>query len=174
MHLEAETTMTQALLRRFMTYQFLRRRGSWQVNLFLMPSLLLLLLAVAAFTQSWDGVSIPLVVMLALMSVFVPLFPSLVARMSFRRAPADLLTQHFTFDDETFDVENNRSDRIQGTTHARYDGLVSAVETREDFFLYIQKHQAFLVAKADFRVGDPADLSKALADALGAKFRKVP
>lgn len=53
----------------------------------------------------------------------------------------------------------------------RYDGLLKAVETKSDFYLYTARNQAYLVDKEYFTNGTPEELRGYLQKVLGAKFK---
>jgi hypothetical protein len=172
MHLEAKTTITKELYRRFVKYHLHRRKGIWRTNQILLPVLLALCLLLLWMT-SFETNGIILTAFAIMLNLLATLLPFISSALGFRRMPKDRLAQQFTFNDETFEVVNNSSSRLVGNTIGRYDGLVTAVESTDDFYLFVEKNQAFLVQKKDFTVGDPAELANRLAELLGPQYKKT-
>lgn len=72
----------------------------------------------------------------------------------------------FSFYDKNFLVENNN-----GVFTFRYFMLHRVFETDDFFYLYVNKENAFLVAKKTFSLGTAEDFSKFIKDKCKLKYR---
>lgn len=75
-------------------------------------------------------------------------------------------TNVFSFYDKNFLVENNN-----GVFTFRYFMLHRVFETDDFFYLYVNKENAFLVAKKTFSLGTAEDFSKFIKDKCKLKYR---
>lgn len=75
-------------------------------------------------------------------------------------------TNVFSFYDKNFLVENNN-----GVFTFRYFMLHRVFETNDFFYLYVNKENAFLVAKKTFSLGTAEDFSKFIKDKCKLKYR---
>lgn len=54
-----------------------------------------------------------------------------------------------------------------------YAAFVKLVEDRKYFFLFVQKHEAHILPKADFTQGDPVDFAAFIAEKTGIEVKRV-
>lgn len=89
-----------------------------------------------------------------------------------KKSGAALVTEVTIFTDNGF-TRSARSEEggAPDNTSMQYTTLVRAVETSKDFYLFTSPAQAFLVDKAYFTKGTPAELRATLRQRLGDKFK---
>lgn len=76
-------------------------------------------------------------------------------------------TNTFTFFDKNFEVKNNNGSFIY-----RYIMLRKVFETRDYFYLYVTKENAFLISKKTFSLGSSEDFSKFISSKCKFRFRR--
>ncbi len=76
-------------------------------------------------------------------------------------------TNTFIFFDKNFEVKNNN-----GTFTYRYFMLHKVFETKDFFYLYVTRENAFLISKSAFSLGSSDDFSKFIKKKCGIKFKK--
>lgn len=76
-------------------------------------------------------------------------------------------TNTFTFFDKNFEVKNNNGSFIY-----RYIMLRKVFETKDYFYLYVTKENAFLISKKTFSLGSSEDFSKFLSSKCKFRFRR--
>lgn len=76
-------------------------------------------------------------------------------------------TNTFKFFDKHFEVKNNN-----GSFVYRYFMLHKVFETKNFFYLYVNRENAFLISKSAFSLGTTEDFSKFMKKKCGIKFRK--
>lgn len=94
--------------------------------------------------------------------------------MDFRKkAGIALQTEVYIFTEATITRSvRHEEGGLPDNSSTRYDGLLRAVETKQDFYLFTGPSQAYLVDKAYFTKGTPEELSEALQRMLGQKYKK--
>lgn len=68
-------------------------------------------------------------------------------------------------------IESGNADMMQSSGNYTYDMLFSAYETRDYFFVYLNKMNAFVINKSGFIKGTPDDLRGLLSSKFGKKFK---
>lgn len=76
-------------------------------------------------------------------------------------------TNTFKFFDKNFEVKNNN-----GSFVFKYFMLHRIFETKDFFYLYVNRENAFLVSKSAFSLGTSDDFSKFIKKKCGIKFKK--
>ena len=79
---------------------------------------------------------------------------------------SDNNTNTFIFFDKNFEVTNNN-----GSFKFKYFMLHKIFETNDFFYLYVNKENAFLVAKDSFTFGTPEDFSKFVKNKCKFKYK---
>lgn len=139
-------------------------------NMVLMPVLFL-----AAAFLLWS-MNVTYLLILALLVLLVAYFvvqmyarPASVFR---KKGGVALQTEVYIFT-ETGYSRSVRSEEggLPDNANGRYDALVQAVETKQDFYLYHSPGRAYLVDKAYFTNGTPEELRAVLRKALGKAFK---
>jgi hypothetical protein len=173
MRLEAETTLTKPLLRKYLHWMLIENQKKRLAVVQLLGALLIALSFGLIWIAPTDAAGyIGLALTAAILAGFFTL-PRWAASLRFRGMPEDMKTQRFVFLDDAFVADLDAGERLKGHSTVRYDGLVKAVEDKDVFYLFIRKDNAFVVAKADFTVGNPKDLGERLAKLPGGRFVHV-
>lgn len=74
----------------------------------------------------------------------------------------------YTFSDETVQIQDTLEEG-----KLNYAAFVKLMEDRKYFFLFVQKHAAHILPKADFMQGDPADFAAFIAEKTGIEVKRV-
>ena len=80
--------------------------------------------------------------------------------------------QQFQFFDDRFMCSQIKGDEFNDFMQAKYSMLFRAIETKEQYFLYISRTQCYVINKADITAGSVEELNKILTNNLGEKFKK--
>jgi hypothetical protein len=81
------------------------------------------------------------------------------------------ITGSYSFDGEFFEADSTRP-LADGHSRYQYEAIRRAYERKCAFYIFIDRHRAFVVDKNGFTQGGPEDLRNILAAKLGKKFKK--
>lgn len=89
-----------------------------------------------------------------------------------KKEGAALQTELYIFTETSF-TRSVRSEEsgMQDTSSGQYNLFISAVETKEDFYLFTSPSQAYLLDKEYFTKGSPEEMRATLRAKLGDKFK---
>lgn len=166
---KAQTHYTKELMLRFA--RFNSRKQSSQIITYVILELLLFSFALMFIVTSENllefFISIGLItpLCLALIPVIVLLTPYLVAKMSGNVIGA---INTYEFNENEFVIESSLP-TLAGQTKISLSHLVRVYETRDAFYLYISKMQAFIINKNDIIEGNLSDLQEIFRSHLPAK-----
>lgn len=76
------------------------------------------------------------------------------------------LTNTFTFYEKNFEVKN-----VNGKFIYKFSNLRKVFETKDYFYLYVTKENAFLLSKSTFSFGTSYNFSKFIKDKCGLKYK---
>lgn len=156
---------------RFYRYQFVHasaEQGGGRGLLFMCIAVIVIA-AISFFSgvMSWPA----LVLMLAAAAFIVYSMYIKPSSIFKRKSGVAMQTEVYLFAETSF-TRSVRSEEggLPENTSSRYDGLVKAVETKSDFYLFTGTTQAYLVDKQYFTNGTPEELRACLRTALDKKF----
>lgn len=161
----------EALFGRFYRYRLLKGVGGGsRFSVVVLPILVVLVCLLMLMTGINPGVAlVPAVLVGGYLIYTLYVQPGALFR---KQAGAALQTIVYLFTDTNF-TRSVRSEEggLPDNSSLRYDGLVMAVETAKDFYLFTSPKQAYLVDKEYFTKGTPDELRETLRRVLGAKFK---
>ncbi len=174
MRLEAETTLTKPLLRKYLHWTLVENQRKRLAVVQLFGALLAMLSFLLIWKLPYDATGyVGLVLAVAVVAGFTTM-PRWSAALQYRRQKGvDPVRQRFSFLDDAFEADRDPADASKGRATVRYDGLVKAVDDKDAFYLFITKNSAYVVGKADFTVGDPKELGDRLAKLPAKRFARV-
>lgn len=109
-----------------------------------------------------------LVLLEAFMACFYFLFPKL--KYDAAHGKYDYPVENdYTFKDDCMIVETNIGSKYTKNT-IKYNKLSAAYEVKDFFYIYAEKHGAYIAEKSRFTNGSVKELSKALKKYMGKKF----
>lgn len=85
---------------------------------------------------------------------------------------SDKLTENLENTFELFD-DNLKVTNSVSASDIRYDQLFKVYESKNCFYLYINKLQVFILNKNNFSVGNSDEFSKFIEEKLGKNFKKI-
>lgn len=88
--------------------------------------------------------------------------------MSYRGRNRGIKEISYTFCDETLLIQDALEEGKLG-----YAAFTKLVEDRKRYFLFVQKHAAYILPKSDFTEGDPAEFGAFIAEKTGLKVKRV-
>lgn len=172
---ESYTNMTYEVYRKFNLFTILFSKTSnlvvyiiWMViSIFAIPAFFIKLFTAPERISA--GIAIYI---FAFLFVFLILWIPFVIKRAYKKSA--LLYQnpiHNLFYEEHFSVIYN-SPLCSGENMVRYEGLTGISETKDCFYLYINKIQAYVITKSGITQGTPEQLSAFLSQKVGYKFKK--
>lgn len=163
-----EMPTNEQIFSRFFRYNLLHSPA--RANVLLLPLFMLALAAGLYFL----GLSIWLIGLVLLLTAAYLVYqlylrPTAIFR---QKSGIALQTEVYIFTENGY-TRTVRSEEggLPDNTHLRYDALLKAAETQNDFYLYYRPGHAHLVDKTYFTKGEPAELRETLRAALGEKFK---
>lgn len=165
-----EMPTNEQIFGRFYRYQLLHGESEGGRGALYMPLLLVILagLSLLMGLKAWVAGAI-CVAAIALFVYTMWIKPGTIFR---KKGGIALQTEVYIFT-ETGLTRSLRSEEggLPENTSMRYDGLLKAVETKQDFYLYTAPNQAYFVDKEYFTNGSPEELHSFLQATLGSKFK---
>mgnify|MGYP003701367825 CR=1 FL=1 len=167
-----EMPTNEHIFGRFYRYQMIRGSdsASSRMNLIILPVILIL---AAIFMVVAAGNWLFPVIVLALTGAYLGYMLYLRPNSLFhKKAGIALQTEVYIFTENGF-TRSVRSEEggMPDNTSGRYDGLLAAVETKNDFYLYTGRTQAYLVGKGEFTNGTTEKLRAMLQKTMEDKFK---
>lgn len=167
-----EMPTNEQVFGRFYRYQLMHdpRGGSARMGFIMMP-----VLAVLVGLFLWY-VGLPIWLPVALVAVVAAwLVYSLYLKpgMLFRKKEGAALQTEVTLFTDNSLTHSVRSEEggLPENNSVQYTGLVQAVETNHDFFLFTTRREAVLIDKEFFTKGSPEELRETLKQRMGSKFK---
>lgn len=173
--IRVETGMNYEDFKRFSWFNVLRRgRGLRPAFIVMLAALALsvaafiLLLAVEGFAGFLESTGVTVLIVLLIFPFYFGML-TLMFRLIYKRSENVLSAVHrYEFSADALRVESTGG-TLSGTTEARYENLHRAYETRDDFYIYVNKVQAFLLAKRYFD-GREDELAALLREKMGKNY----
>jgi hypothetical protein len=172
MRLEAETTLTRPLLRRYLFWLVFRKRKGYGNKLLAALGVLALLVGATLLVDPAETTGCVVLGFLAALAAVFLLLPRISASLQLRSARQDALRQRLVFGDDAFEVSSEGEGAARSRTTVRYAGMPLAVENGGDLYLFFDRRQAYLMRKTDFVQGTSDELVARLRQVLGARFVK--
>jgi Mn2+/Fe2+ NRAMP family transporter len=172
MHLEATTRIDYDTYRKYYLFNFLQgKRSPWQARLLIIIAPLLFLVFLYLYWKNpTDIFNLVAVLIMLLLGVMLVLIVMLVPRRYFMSVERLIQMPNFyIFDDEQFTVSSQPLPN-ECATSTPYAKIYRIYETKNYFYIYLSRSQAFILGKYDFTQGSAAELSQWLADKLGGRF----
>lgn len=160
---------------RFYRYQFMHsnaEQGGGRGLLFLCVAVMVVaIISLVTGVMTW-----PAIVLLILSAGFIVYSMYVKPGSVFKRkSGVAMQTEVYLFAETSFTRSvRNEEGGLPENMSSRYDGLLKAVETKHDFYLFTGTTQAYLVDKQYFTNGTPEELRACLQTALGKKFISKP
>lgn len=80
--------------------------------------------------------------------------------------------EYFRFEEQKMLVRQTKGNEYLSTTEAAYAHLYQVIETKDCYFLYISKAQAYVVFKNSLIFGSLDELNFILTNNLGSRFKR--
>ena len=176
MRIMARTTYTKELLQRFIWFSMFRSR--LQIMIFItVETVGFISLGLCIFLTWLTGNRdfYIYIMMTVTLFIFYPLLLLLMLKMALFNSKSMIgVVNTYLFTDSEVIVESTMP-AASGQTRAGYAFFYRGYETKEAFYLFITKQQAFILSKADIVGGSPNDLRHLLrrnlpADKFVSKF----
>ena len=113
-----------------------------------------------------------LIVLLVLLEVFMACFYFLFPKLKYAAAHGkydEPVRNEYTFKDDSMVIETNIGDKYS-KTKLKYSNLTAAYEVKDYYYMFADKHGAYIVEKKNITGGTPKELSQALNKCMGKKF----
>ena len=160
MIVKAKTEYTMKLLKKFMRFNSVKNR-SQIITYCLLELIMLGIVGFSIFMAITNGNSEDVTIAIIFTIIFpfivpliVLLLPLLTAKINKHVIGAVTL---YEFSDDEIVIESSLS-TANGKTNANYSYFENVYETKDTFYLYISKQQAYILSKSDIIEGNAADL----------------
>lgn len=168
--IESLTILTRQVLSKYSRFNLLRNK-----MLLILSPFLLLAVSILLFLLDRKSILLPALALgLALLIPLVVLtvnevFINVLYKKSYRQDGIPYIK--YLFNQNNFEFENNLGDLIT-TSVLVYDNIQTCFETKDFFYLYVNKNYAYIVDKSGFKQGNASELSELLKFKV-KKFKKV-